>query len=170
MRQVRVVLTCDEGFVADSLRDFATAYEDREGDWFEVEHGSGFLEFVEVPEPSLADIFDKKKEKVLDEREQERLRLQKMDEEERAWIEATLPKLEFLKARGFKVEKYFGGIVNRWPYNYIRIYKKGTMNCWVEIEGSTVRRNDGTISHLSPIIYNTEVLTLEGLVKRVAEW
>lgn len=53
MRQVRVFLTCDEGFVADSLRDFANAYEDAPGgkDWLEVEHGSGFLEFVEVPDP-----------------------------------------------------------------------------------------------------------------------
>lgn len=51
MRQVRIVMNCDEGFVADTLRDFANAYEERNGDWHEVEHGSGFLEFVEVPDP-----------------------------------------------------------------------------------------------------------------------
>jgi len=44
-------MICDEGFVADSLRDFATAYEDNFGDEHEFEHGNGRLEFVEVSEP-----------------------------------------------------------------------------------------------------------------------
>ena len=81
MKQMRVVLTCDEGFVADSLRDFAAKYEDEFGDFHEVEHGSGFLEFIEVPdpEPSLADIFDKKAKAVRDKREEEQHRLHIQD-------------------------------------------------------------------------------------------
>ena len=81
MKQIRVVLTCDEGFVADSLREFASAYEDDFGDFHEVEHGSGFLEMIDVPdpEPSLADVFDKKAKVVRDKMEGERQKLIRMD-------------------------------------------------------------------------------------------
>lgn len=47
MKQIRVVLICDEGFVADTLRDIATMIEDEERSWYEAEHGSGFTEEVE---------------------------------------------------------------------------------------------------------------------------
>lgn len=166
MRQVRVVLTCDEGFVADSLRDFATAYEDEFGDFHEVEHGSGFLEFVEVPdpEPSLADVFDKKAKEVRDKREEERQKLIKMDAEEREYIDAMAEKLSFLCERGFKLSKYFGGIVDGWPYNYLTI----SQGAWkVEIKGSSVRRGDGTLDVVS---FAYEHPTLEDVIKKIAEW
>lgn len=169
MRQVRVVLTCDEGFVADTLRDFATAYEDDFGDYHEVEHGSGFLEFIEVPdpEPNLEEVFDKKAEAVWNKRMKELEVLMKMNADEQDYIFALAEKLAFLTERGFTLKKYFGGIVDGWPYNYLRISKGGF---WVEIKGSTIRRTDGEITHLSPYIYNTERLTLESLVKHIAEW
>jgi len=168
MRKVKVVLVCDEGFVADSLREFATAYEDNFGDWHEVEHGSGFLEFVEVPdpEPSLAEVFDKKRESVMDERERRRRELERMDEEERAWIMEMAEKLAFLRERGFEVKTHFGGIVNGWPYNYIMI-EKGR---WVQIDGSSVRRTDGTLDQTSPYIANYNHPTMEELIKIIAEW
>lgn len=172
MRQVRVVLTCDEGFVADSLRDFANAYEDAPcgKDWLEVKHGSGFLEFVEVPDPApnLADVFDVARNAVLDERDRKRRELMDMQAADRKWIDETITKLEFLKDRGFKVTKYFGGIVDGHPYNYIRIDKGG--NCWVEIEGSSARRKDGTLDLCSPFIANYEHPRLETLIKEIAQW
>ena len=168
MKQVRVVLTCDEGFVADSLRDFATAYEDNAGDWHEVEHGSGFLEFVEVPdpEPSLADVFDKKAKAVRDKREAERQKLIKMDAEEREYIDALAEKLAFLLERGFKLSKYFGGIVDGWPYNYLTI-SKGMRS--VEIKGSSVRRESG-LDVLAFCYANYQHPTLEEVIKVIAEW
>lgn len=171
-REIRIVINCDEGFVADTLREFAGKYEDEFGDWYECEHGSGFLEFVNVPdpEPSLEDVFTAKRESVLSERDRKQKERLDMQDEEREWINETLPKLKFLEQHGFSVTKYFGGFVEGWPYNYIRIDKSDAMNCWVEIEGSTARRKDGTIDHVSPIIYNTEVLTLDGLIKKIAEW
>ncbi len=168
MRKVKVVLVCDEGFVADSLREFATAYEDNFGDWHEVEHGSGFLEFVEEPDskPSLAEVFDKKRESVVDERERRCRELEKMDEEERAWITEMTEKLAFLRERGFKVEPYFGGIVNGWPYNYIHIQN----GRWVDIEGSSVRREDGCLNQNSPYIANYSNPTMEALLEEIATW
>jgi len=169
MRQVRVVLTCDEGFVADSLRDFATAYEDKSGDFHEVEHGSGFLEFVEVPdpEPSLADVFDKKAKAVRDKREAERQKLIKMDAEEREYIDALAEKLSFLCERDFKLSKYIGGIVDGWPYNYLTI----SQGAWkVKIKGSSVRRGDGTLDVVSFAFANYEHPTLEDVIKKIAEW
>lgn len=49
MKEIRVVINCDEGFVTDTLREIATAYEDDLGDreWYEAEHGSGFIEVLE---------------------------------------------------------------------------------------------------------------------------
>lgn len=47
MKQIRVVLTCDEGYVAETLRDIATMIEDKEREWYEAEHGCGFIEEVE---------------------------------------------------------------------------------------------------------------------------
>lgn len=169
MRQVKVVLTCDEGFVADSLRDFASAYEDKFGDFFEVEHGSGFLEFVEVPdpEPSLADIFDKKAKAVRDKREAERQRLLEMNVAERKYIDGLAEKLSFLYERGFKLKKYFGGIVDGWPYNYLTI-SKGMRE--VEIKGSSVRRENGTLDVLSHYYANYQHPTLEEVIKNIAEW
>lgn len=168
MRQVRVVLTCDEGFVADSLRDFASAYEDKFGDWHEVEHGSGFLEFVEVPEPepSLADVFDKKAKAVADKREAERQKLLRMDAEEREYIDALAEKLSFLCERGFKLSKYFGGIVYGWPYNYLTIGKRGRE---IEIKGSSVRRESG-LDVLASCYANYQHPTLEDVIKTIAEW
>lgn len=169
MKQVRVVLTCDEGFVADSLRDFAAKYEDEFGDFHEVEHGSGFLEFVEVPapEPSLADIFDNKAKAVRDKREEERQKLIRMDAEEREYIDALADQLNFLCERGFKLKKYFGGIVDGWPYNYLTI-SKGMRK--VEIEGSSVRRENGTLDVLSHYYANYQHPTLEEVIKKIAEW
>ena len=37
MKQFRITMTCDEGFVADSLRDLAIAYENNENDEMEIE-------------------------------------------------------------------------------------------------------------------------------------
>ena len=168
MRQVRVVLTCDEGFVADSLRDFASAYEDDFGDFHEVEHGSGFLEFVEVPdpEPSLADVFDKKVKEMADKREAERQKLTKMDAEEREYIDLLAEKLSFLCERGFKLSKYFGGIVDGWPYNYLTISKRGAK---IEIKGSSVRRESG-LDVLAFCYANYQHPTLEEVIKVIAEW
>ena len=172
MKQVRVVLTCDEGFVADSLRDFASAYEDNFGDFHEVEHGSGFLEFIEVPdpEPSLADIFDKKAKAVRDKREEERQKeqkKQKMLADERTYIRETAKALAFLGERGFKVSTYYGGMLDGWPYTYVRIEKSGL---WVEIEGSSLRRSDGKLNQVSPYIANYVNPTMEELIETIAEW
>lgn len=169
MRKVRVVLTCDEGFVTDSLRDFASAYEDDFGDFHEVEHGSGFLEFVEVPdpEPSLADVFDKKAKAVRDKREEERQKLIRMDAEEREYIEALAEKLDFLRERGFILKKYFGGIVDEWPYNYLTIGKRGGE---IDIKGSSVRRENGTLDVVSFAFANYEHPTMKDIIKKIAEW
>lgn len=48
MTEKRIVINCDEGFVADTLREIATAYEDdMEKDWYEAEHGCAMIEEVE---------------------------------------------------------------------------------------------------------------------------
>ena len=47
MKQIRVVVVCDEGYVADTLRDIATMIEYEEREWYEAEHGSGFIEEIE---------------------------------------------------------------------------------------------------------------------------
>jgi len=170
MREVRIIINCDEGFVADTLRDIATAYEDdMEQGWYEAEHGAGSLEFTEAPdpEPSLQEMFDEAAGVAQRKREAEIKRLMDMQHEERIWVEDTFQKLEFLKERGFKVGKYFGGIVDGYPYNYITI-SKGLRG--VEIMGATVRRTDGTIDHVSGQFYNTERLTMEDLIKRIATW
>lgn len=169
MKQVRVVLTCDEGFVADSLRDFAAKYEDEFGDFHEVEHGSGFLEFVEVPapEPSLADIFDNKAKAVRDKREEERQKLIRMDAEEREYVDALAEKLDFLRGRGFELKKYFGGIVDGWPYNYINII--GKRGGRIAISGSSVRRESG-LDVVSFCFANYQHPTLEEVIKKIAEW
>ena len=161
-------MTCDEGFVADSLRDFASAYEDNFGDFHEVEHGSGFLEFVDVPdpEPSLADIFDKKAKAVRDKREEERQKLIRMDAEEREYINALAEKLDFLRERGCTLKKYFGGIVDGWPYNYLTICRRGRE---IEIKGSSVRRNSG-LDVLANCFANYQHPTLEEVIKVIAEW
>lgn len=172
MKQIRVVLTCDEYYVADTLREVATMIEDGEQSWYEAGHGSGFTEEVDVPDPqpSLDEMFDEAASAEQRKREDKHRKQLAMQDEERKWIEDTMPKFEFLKDRGFTVTKYFGGLIDGWPYNYIRIEKRNAMNCWVEIMGATVRREDGTLDHLSPIIYNTEVLTMEKLIKKIAEW
>ena len=168
MRKVRVVLTCDEGFVADSLRDFATAYEDNAGDFHEVEHGSGFLEFVEVPDPkpSLEEVFEAKAEAVWNERKKKAEELMKMNADERDYINALAEKLSFLTERGFTLKKYFGPIVDGWPYNYLTISKGGRS---VEIKGSSVRRQSG-LNVLACCYANYQHPTLEDVIKIIAEW
>ena len=43
--QIQISITCDEGYVADFLRDLATAYEEREWlETFETAHGCAELE------------------------------------------------------------------------------------------------------------------------------
>lgn len=162
-------MVCDEGFVADSLRDFATAYEDNIGDWHEVEHGSGFLEFVEAPNPApgLADIFDKKAKQVSDRREAERQRLLEMNVAEREYIDGLAERLSFLDKRGFKLKKHCGGIVYGWPYNYLAI-QKGLRE--VDIKGSSVRRENGTLDVVSYDYATYEHPTLEDVIKKIAEW
>ena len=123
---------------------------------------------VEEEKPSLEDIFDIKAANERSKREQKRRELMTMDAQERAWIDEMVDKLAFLRSHGIQVKPYFGGIVDGWPYNYITIGSRNGR--WVEIKGSTVRRKDNLIDHLSPYIYNTEKLTLEDVVKRVAEW
>lgn len=46
MKKIRIVINCDEGFVADTLRDIATLYEDEldTTKWYETDHGCGFME------------------------------------------------------------------------------------------------------------------------------
>ena len=123
---------------------------------------------VEEEKPSLEDIFDIKAANERSKREQKRRELMTMDAQERAYIDELFDKLAFIRERGISVKTYFGGIVDGWPYNYITIGSRNGR--WVEIKGSTVRRKDNLIDHLSPYIYNTEKLTLEDVVKRVAEW
>jgi len=168
-REIRIVINCDEGFVADTLREFAGKYEDEFGDWHECEHGSGFLEFVEVPdpEPSLADVFDKKVKDVADKREAERKKRLNMLDAERKYVHETAEKLAFLRERRFKVSTYDGGLLDGgMPYTYVRI-EKGCR--WVEIHGSSVRRTDGRINQASPYIAPV-TSTMEELIKTIAEW
>lgn len=133
-----------------------------------VEHGSGLLEFVEVPdtEPSLADVFDKKAKAVRDKREAEWQKLLRMDAEEREYIDALAEKLSFLCERGFKLSKYFGGIVYGCPYNYLTIGKRGSK---IEIKGSSVRRESG-LDVLASCYANYQHPTLEDVIKTIAEW
>ena len=50
MKEIRIVIFCDEGFVAETMRDIATAYEDdMDREWYEAEHGSATIEEVEMP-------------------------------------------------------------------------------------------------------------------------
>ena len=51
MKEIRIVINCDEGFVADTLRDIATQYENGEYaqfGFYEVEHGVGTIEETEL--------------------------------------------------------------------------------------------------------------------------
>ena len=48
MKQIRITVTCDEGFVADSLRELATAYEDSLDNDMEYETAHCMAEFSEV--------------------------------------------------------------------------------------------------------------------------
>lgn len=169
MKQIRVVLTCDDGFVAETMRNIATMIEDEEQSWYEAEHGSGFTEEIEVPdpEPSLADVFDKKAKDVADKREAERKKLIKMDAEEREYIDAIAEKLDFLRGRGFELKKYFGGIVDGWPYNYLNIISKRGRR--IEIKGSSVRRESG-LDVVAFYFANYQHPTLEEVIKKIAEW
>lgn len=169
MKQVRVVLTCDEGFVAETMRDIATMIEDEEQSWYEAEHGSGFTEEIEVPdpEPSLADVFDKKAKETADKREAQRQKLIKMDAEEREYIDALAEKLDFLRDRGFTLNKYFGGIVDGRPYNYLNIISKRGRN--IAINGSSVRRDSG-LNVVAFYFANYQHPTLEEVIKVIAEW
>lgn len=55
MKEIRVVINCDEGFVADTLREIAMRYEnaiddigeDAKEGFFEAQHGSAYIEVVE---------------------------------------------------------------------------------------------------------------------------
>ena len=55
MRKVKVTIICDEGFVADTLREIATRYENPVEDlgeyaqfgFYEAEHGSANIELVD---------------------------------------------------------------------------------------------------------------------------
>lgn len=104
---------------------------------------------AEEQKPSLEAMFDKKKSEVDDARKKEWGRLRLMDLDERAWIADMVGKLEFLESRGFTVRPYYGGIVDKWPHNYIQIDGKGR---WVAIDGSSVRRKDGHLDQTSLII------------------
>lgn len=52
MKEIRIVINCDEGFVADTLREIATRYENAVQDlgeyaqfgFYEAEHGVGTIE------------------------------------------------------------------------------------------------------------------------------
>lgn len=44
MKQVRVVLTCDEGFVEQTLREFAIMAINFKFDEYYFEHGTGIIE------------------------------------------------------------------------------------------------------------------------------
>lgn len=45
MKRIWITMTCDEGFVADSLRELATQYEDRmELDEYWLDHGTAQIE------------------------------------------------------------------------------------------------------------------------------
>lgn len=48
MKEIRVVVVCDEGYVADTLRDIAALYENDldNSEFYSAEHGSGFWEEV----------------------------------------------------------------------------------------------------------------------------
>lgn len=116
---------------------------------------------------SLEKLFDKKKAEVDDAKKREWERLRKMDLDERAWVADMVGKLEFLESRGFTVRPYYGGIVDKWPHNYIQIEGKGR---WVAIEGSSVRRADGTLDQTSPYIANYSRPTMEELIKIIAKW
>lgn len=49
MKEIRIVINCDEGFVADTLREIATIYEDTldEAGFYEAEHGCASMEIVD---------------------------------------------------------------------------------------------------------------------------
>lgn len=55
MKEVRIVINCDEGFVADTLREIATRHENAVEDlgeyaqfgFYEAEHGSANIELVD---------------------------------------------------------------------------------------------------------------------------
>lgn len=124
MREIRIVINCDEGFVADTLRDLATAYEDDmdERDWLEVEHGCGSLEFVEVPDPKpsqddiVGGIFAKRKS-IDDEIQDKEAKRDAYIEELEAKVKELAPRLrkmfdvaEALTANRF----YLGPIKDGW--------------------------------------------------------
>ena len=51
MKEIRIVINCDEGFVADTLREIATRYENGEYaqfGFYEAEHGVGTIEENEL--------------------------------------------------------------------------------------------------------------------------
>jgi hypothetical protein len=56
MKNIRIVINCDEGFVADTLREIATRYENAVQDlgeyaqfgFYEAEHGAGTIEETEL--------------------------------------------------------------------------------------------------------------------------
>lgn len=123
--------------------------------------------FSNQKKEDLEKIFDKKKAAVDDAKKREWERLRMMDLDERAWVADMVGKLEFLESRGFRVRPYYGGIVDKWPHNYIQIDGKGR---WVAIEGSSVRRQDGTLDQTSPYIANYNHPTMEELIKTIAQW
>jgi hypothetical protein len=50
MKEIRIVINCDEGFVADTLREIATQYENggyAQFGFYEAEHGVGTIEETE---------------------------------------------------------------------------------------------------------------------------
>jgi len=144
-----------------SVQEFPDDWYDDEG----MEVGYDYRKEDEAASLELA--FDLSAAEAKSEMEQRERKLKSMDAAERAWIDETIDKLAFLRERGFEVRPYFGGIVDGWPYNYIWV-SRGMMS--VAIQGSSVRNTDGTIDHVSGHIYNTEVLTLEALVKKIAKW
>jgi hypothetical protein len=128
--------------------------------------GEAHIEPLDLTGSKLEKIFDIQSANIKSEKDRERQRRLKMDADERVWIDETIEKLKFLRERGFKVMPYFGGIVDGWPYNYIMI-EKGR---WVQIDGSSVRRTDGTLDQTSPYIANYNHPTMEELIKIIAEW
>ena len=122
---------------------------------------------VEEDKPSLEEMFDKKKSELDDAKKREWEKLRKMDLDERAWIADMVGNLEFLESRGFRVRPYYGGIVDKWPHNYIQVEKCGR---WVAIEGSSVRSSNGTIDQTSPYIANYLNPTMEELINIIAKW
>lgn len=107
--------------------------------------------------------------------EQERKRQNLLMREARAWewCEEMVEKLKFLRARGFEVNSYRGGIVDGYPYDYVTINAGGGVR-YVELKPHV--SSDGSISEeietICPLPYIFPVkggLKIEEIIKKVVE-